>query len=57
MKEFRVQLFPIKLGKQKLRQGEILNLKIGRSTEYGYNCVDVYYKGKLLGEIRKSGID
>ena len=57
MKEFRVQLFPIESGKQKLRQGEILNLKIGRSTEYGYNCVDVYYKGKLLGEIRKSGID
>lgn len=57
MKDFRVQLFTIESGKPKLRQGEILNLKIGKSTEYGYNCVDVYYKGKLLGEIRKSGID
>ena len=57
MKEFRVALFPSESRKPKLRQGEILNLEIGRTTEYGYNCVDVYYKGKLLGEIRKSGID
>jgi len=73
MKEFRVQLFPKETerpkglinairnilggGKPKLKQGDKLDFKIGRATEHGYNCVDVYYKGELIGEIRKSGID
>ena len=73
MKEFRVQLFPKKSekpkglmnairniiggGKHKLSQGDRLDFKIGRATEHGYNCIDVYYKGGLIGEIKKSGID
>jgi hypothetical protein len=73
MKEFRVRLFPKESGrprglmnaiqnilgggKLKLRQGDRLDFKIGRATEHGYNCVDIYYKGELIGEIRKSGID
>ena len=40
-----------------LRKGGVLDLRVGRLTEYDYNCVDVFYKGELVGEIRKSGID
>jgi hypothetical protein len=73
MKEFRVQLFPNESdkltgfinaimnifggGTPKPKQGDELDYKIGRVTEYGYNCVDVFYKGELVGEIRKGGID
>ncbi len=72
MKEFRVRLFAIEeekpkglidslkklfIAKPKIHHGKILNLKIGRPTEYDYKCVDVYYKDILLGEIRKKGID
>ena len=72
MGEFRVQLFPsgsmkpkgflgaiksIFGGKQKLREGDFLDLNIGGLTEYDYNCVDVYSNGELVGEIRKKGID
>jgi len=69
MREFRVRLFPNepkgfkttiksifgdKLG---LKKGERLDLKIGRPTEDNYNCVDVFSKGKPIGEIRKRDID
>jgi hypothetical protein len=40
-----------------LRKGDVLDLRVGRHTDYDYNCVDVFYKGELVGEIKKSGID
>ena len=69
MKDFRVQLFPkeamsimdgvkrVFARKPKLKQDDPLELEIGSRTKYGYSCVDVYWKGKLVGEIRRRGID
>jgi hypothetical protein len=70
MFEFRVQLFPLERPKgllgslksilrrlRKPKRDDILDLKIGSPTEYGYNCVDVYYRDAKIGEIRKKGID
>jgi hypothetical protein len=67
MRKFRVRLFKVEQkegflasvfkGKSKLKKGQILDLKIGRLTEYEYRCVDVFSMGKLVGEIRKSDID
>jgi hypothetical protein len=57
MKEFRVRLFVPGSKKVKIKTGEAVDLKIGRQSEYDYHFVDVYYQGKKLGEIKKSGID
>lgn len=73
MREFRVRLFPKESekpkgliniiknffngGKGNLRQGDRLDCKIGRATEYDYKYVNVYSNGELIGEIKKNGID
>lgn len=72
MMEFRVQLFPkeaekpkgflrglkrVLVGRPKPNQGDALDLQVGEFTEHGFCCVDVYYRGVLIGEIKKRGID
>jgi hypothetical protein len=72
MMEFRVQLFPkeavkpkglfrglkrVLVGLPKPNQGDALDLQVGDLTEHGFCCVDVYYRGVLIGEIKKKGID
>jgi hypothetical protein len=56
-KGFKAAIRGILGNKLGLKKGERLDLKIGRLTEYDYNCVDVFSKAKLVGEIRKSEID
>ena len=72
MMEFRVQLFPKKaerpkgffrglkhifVGLPKPNQDDTVELRVGDPTEQGFFCVDVYFKGVLIGEIKKKGID
>jgi hypothetical protein len=71
MKEFVVQLFLVKFqkigifgsianmlsGSPNPRSGDPVELEIGKPTEYGYNYVNVYLNERLIGEIRKRGID
>jgi hypothetical protein len=57
MRKFKVQLFLPDSNVPKIKRGVFVELEPGKQAAEGYRLVDVFYKSKRVGEVKKRGID